>query len=93
MLLSGLHDSARRRRAAVLIPGRKPIRALLLLAALVSVVSAGRAGAAPRDVRVYPIPGSRLGTMHTEIAFRGVAPSQLGAVSVIGSRSGAHADS
>jgi Arylsulfotransferase (ASST) len=51
---------------------------------------AGRADASSGEVSAYPTPGGRLATVHTEIAFRGVAPSRVGAVTVTGSRSGSH---
>ena len=41
-------------------------------------------------VSVFPIPGDIVAAPHTQIAFRGVAPSMLGRVRVVGSRSGRH---
>jgi Arylsulfotransferase (ASST) len=41
-------------------------------------------------VSVFPIPGSRVATPQTQIAFRGVSPAGLGTVSVVGSRTGPH---
>ena len=93
MLLSRGDDPARRPRAAVLSPVGRCFGALLAAVALVSLALTGQALAASGQVRVYPIPGSRLAPVHTEIAFRNVVPSQLGPVSVIGSRSGPHAGS
>ena len=58
----------------------------MIIAALLFAPSALAAG----QVSVYPIPGSRLATIHTQISFRGVAPSAIGAITVTGSRSGAH---
>jgi Arylsulfotransferase (ASST) len=42
-------------------------------------------------VSVFPIPGARVATPQTQIAFRGIAPSRLGRIRVVGSRSGQHA--
>jgi hypothetical protein len=42
-------------------------------------------------VSVFPIPGSQLATPQTQIAFRGIPPSQIGPMVVTGSRSGVHA--
>jgi Arylsulfotransferase (ASST) len=42
-------------------------------------------------VSVFPIPGDRVAAPPTQIAFRGVAPSMLGGIRVIGSRTGPHA--
>ena len=39
---------------------------------------------------MFPISGSRVAPPHAQISFRGVAPSQIGAVTVTGSRSHAH---
>jgi Arylsulfotransferase (ASST) len=91
VLLSLIDDPARRRRAALLIAAWKRLgrRSAAVLIALGSLAAAA-SGAAEAAVRVYPIAGSRLATPQTEIAFRGISPAQLGAVSVVGSRSGTH---
>ncbi|MCW2506459.1 MAG: ArsR family transcriptional regulator [Actinomycetia bacterium] len=44
----------------------------------------------PPAVSVFPIPGSRVATPQTQIAFRGVSPAGLGPVTVVGSRTGTH---
>jgi hypothetical protein len=49
------------------------------------------AGAQAATVTVFPIPGGHVAAPSTQITFRGVAPSQLGPITVTGSRSGAHA--
>jgi hypothetical protein len=46
--------------------------------------------ASPDFVAVYPLPGSRIASNRTEISLRGVPREDLGAVTVIGSMSGAH---
>jgi len=63
--------------------------ALLTAALLVSHVAG--ALAQPGPVSVFPIPGSQVALPATQIVFRGVAPSSIGAIEVSGSRSGAHA--
>ncbi len=47
--------------------------------------------AASPAVSVFPISGSRVAPPHAQISFRGIAPSQIGSVTVTGSRSHAHA--
>ena len=42
-------------------------------------------------VSVYPIPGARTASPQTQIAFRGLPVTRLGALTVTGSRSGPHA--
>ncbi|HTX11856.1 MAG TPA: arylsulfotransferase family protein [Solirubrobacteraceae bacterium] len=39
---------------------------------------------------VFPIPGARVASPQTQIAFRGISPGQIGRVVVTGSRSGRH---
>jgi Arylsulfotransferase (ASST) len=65
------------------------IAALLVSAvAILSSTSGVHASSAPVDV--FPIPGSRAATPQTQITVRGVPSGQLGAITVVGSRSGAH---
>jgi hypothetical protein len=64
-----------------------------LVAVVMAFAAAVSAAAASAAVSVYPTSGSRLATPHTQIAFRGVAASSLGTVTVAGSRSGAHTGS
>ena len=49
-----------------------------------------RRAAAPPPVDVFPIPGGRVASPATQITFRGVAPSQIGQITVQGSASGVH---
>jgi hypothetical protein len=64
-----------------------------LVLALVAL-SLGARGAAAQSqqlgVSAFPIPGSRVVSPQTQIAFRGVAPAGLGAIQVNGSQSGSH---
>ena len=39
---------------------------------------------------MYPLPGSKYTVPGTQIAFRGLPASSIGAISVVGSKSGAH---
>jgi hypothetical protein len=49
------------------------------------------AAAASAPVSVFPIPGARVASPATQIAFRGVPARQLGTILVSGSQSGPHA--
>jgi hypothetical protein len=69
---------------------RLPILALGVIPALI-VPSQVSAQPAPLAVAAFPSPGSRLASPHSQIAFRGVAPASLGSITVIGSKTGAHA--
>jgi hypothetical protein len=62
----------------------------VLVAVGVALGSATAAQAAPASVSVFPIPGGRLAAPSTQITFRGLPASQLGAISVTGSKSGTH---
>jgi len=56
-----------------------------------ALMGAGAAAAQPATgVSVYPLPGSRYEMPATQIAFRGIAASEIGAISVVGSKSGTH---
>ena len=75
----------------------RPHRQRIRLAATAVLVAAGAAlgpaaaaQAAASAVSVFPIPGGRVAAPSTQITFRGVPASQLGAISVTGSKSGAH---
>ena len=63
---------------------------------LAGLVAAGLllAAAAPAQgassVAVYPSPGTSYNLPATQISFRGIAPSQLGQITVVGSQSGPH---
>ena len=50
----------------------------------------GTVSAATPTVAVFPIPGARVASPQTQIAFRGVPIDQVGKVVVTGSRSGVH---
>ncbi len=62
--------------------------ALTIAAALWALGTAAAASAATVDV--FPIPGGHVASPTTQITFRGAPVSQFGAISVTGSRSGAH---
>lgn len=69
---------------------------ILVFVVLMSGAAAAGAKAVRRHahrpvVSVFPIPGDQVATPQTQIAFRGVAPSRLGRIRVLGSRSGQHA--
>ena len=50
----------------------------------------GSVSAATPTVTVFPIPGARVASPQTQIAFRGMPIGQVGKVVVTGSRSGVH---
>lgn len=60
------------------------------LVVVLALSSAPRSHAAAPAVAVYPIPGARVATEHTQITIRGLPTSQFGAITVTGSESGAH---
>jgi Arylsulfotransferase (ASST) len=65
-----------------------------LLGAIGPLMLAGFAPGAPRagpQVYVFPIPGSRVASPHSQIVFRGVPMTGIGPISVVGSTSGVHA--
>jgi hypothetical protein len=76
-------------------PGRDTRRRLrraasvVLMAAGAAVAPAAAAQAA--TVSVFPVPGAHVAAPAAQITFRGVPASQLGPISVTGSKSGAHA--
>ena len=66
-------------------------RALLLTVSAVALLGAAPAGAAaqaPNRVTVFPSPGNKFAHPGTQVSFRGVAAGRLGAVTIVGSRSG-----
>ena len=65
---------------------------IALLVALLMLVAgpAGRSSRGESAVSVFPVAGSRLGPPGTQITFRGLPASQLGKITVTGSRSGNH---
>jgi hypothetical protein len=66
------------------------MRRSLVLVLAVLLASAASARAAAPAVSVFPVPGSRTASPQTQIAFRGLPVSQLGAIAVSGSVSGSH---
>jgi hypothetical protein len=63
---------------------------LALVSGLVAGLPAGVALAQSPAVSVYPSPGTSYNLPGTQITFRGIAPNQIGAVTVAGSASGTH---
>jgi hypothetical protein len=57
---------------------------------MVLLALAGCSSAAAAEISVYPAPGVSTAMPGTQISFRGAAPSQLGPITVSGSRSGRH---
>ncbi len=62
--------------------------AALGAAAVLGPAAAAHAATAP--VNVFPIPGGHLAAPSTQITFRGIPATQIGPVTVTGSKSGAH---
>ena len=85
-------------RSARRMSGHRPgLRWLTLGCVLAAVGVLGFAQAAPGSPRagaqvyVFPIPGSRVASPHSQIVFRGVPITRIGTVTVVGSKSGTHA--
>ncbi len=74
--------------------GHLPVLGWVVAAALVAIFSGvlGTAGAraASPAVSVFPIAGDRVADPTTQLTFRGIPASQLGAITVTGSESGVH---
>ncbi len=69
-------------------------RTRLVLGALgAALLVSGAVSSSALAADVFPIPGARVASPGTQIAFRGIAPSQLTGITVTGSRSGAHGGS
>ncbi|HEY2160319.1 MAG TPA: arylsulfotransferase family protein [Solirubrobacteraceae bacterium] len=67
------------------------MRRLAVFVAALGVLTVVAAPAAqPSAVSVFPIPGDRVASPQTQIAFRGLSPSALSNISVVGSRTGVH---
>lgn len=66
----------------------RAVRLAVCLTALSAASAGGAAAATP--VTVYPFPGSSFEEPDTQIAFRGVPADQIGTVTAVGSKSGAH---
>src|ERR1700729_1345414 len=62
----------------------------VLIAAAAALGPAAGAQAASAPVSVFPVAGGRVAAPSTQITLRGVPASQLGAISVTGSKSGTH---
>ena len=62
----------------------------LFVCAAAALGPAAVAQAASAPVSVFPIPGGHVAAPSTQITIRGVPASQIGAVSVMGSKSGGH---
>ncbi|HET7048824.1 MAG TPA: arylsulfotransferase family protein [Solirubrobacteraceae bacterium] len=73
---------------------RRGAWALVCVLAAIGLLAFARAApGSPRagqQVYVFPIPGSRVASPQSQIAFRGVPITAIGAVTVVGSRSGTH---
>jgi hypothetical protein len=78
------------RRAGISLRHLRHRAALTCAVVVASLGLAAPARAAGPPVSVFPVPGSRLATPVTQIAFRGVPPGQLGPIVVTGSVSGPH---
>jgi Arylsulfotransferase (ASST) len=72
---------------------RKPLHrsALVGVAALLVGLCLEGCGSGTPLLTAFPIPGGRVASPQTQIAFRGVPAGRLGRVTVTGSRSGRHA--
>lgn len=69
----------------------KKVLRLAAAAAVCAIVAVlASAAAASASVDVYPFPGSGYEMPEAQIAFRGIPASQIGTVTVVGSKSGAH---
>src|SRR5271154_64169 len=82
-----LRVSERRRRSA----GAGVAAFAALLIGLSVAGCGGSVSAATPTVTVFPMPGARVASPETQIAFRGLPIAQVGRVIVTGSRSGVHA--
>ena len=59
-------------------------------AVVLALAGATAAQAASPAVSVFPSPGTHYNLPRTQITFRGIAPGEIGSVTVVGSASGAH---
>jgi hypothetical protein len=66
------------------------VAGLSLLAGGASALTGGTSPHSPPAVSVFPSPGSHAALPGTQISFRGIAPAKIGAITVVGSRSGVH---
>src|SRR5579862_5173535 len=67
-----------------------PIRAIACMLVGGAIVLSSCGDPALATVSVFPIPGSRVASPDTQIAFRGASITTLGRIVVIGSRTGRH---
>jgi hypothetical protein len=78
------------------IPGPAPSRRRIVLAVvgsafgLLALLGAAPGARASTPVAVFPISGDRVATRNTQIVIRGIPTSQLGTITVTGSKSGVH---
>jgi Arylsulfotransferase (ASST) len=92
---SGLSTRHGRRQLGVTECKRRSAGAAVIAVAatLIGLSLAGCGGsvsAATPSVAVFPIPGARVASPQTQIAFRGIPISEVGKIVVTGSRSGVH---
>jgi hypothetical protein len=71
------------------LTGLRRATSLVLVAAAAALAPAAVAHASA-PVNVFPIPGGRVAAPSSQITFRGVPASQLGPITVTGSKSGSH---
>ena len=64
------------------------MRVVLAVSGALALLTA--AGPAEAAVSTFPLPGTGTASPRTQISFRGIAPDEIGAVRVTGSRSGRH---
>ena len=69
---------------------RRARRVASVLFVAVAAALAPAAAAQAATVSVFPVPGGHVAAPATQITFRGVPASQLGSITVTGSKSGAH---
>jgi hypothetical protein len=62
----------------------------VVLAGLATLLPASAWAQSGTPVAVYPSPGTSYNQPHQQIVFRGVPPSQVGSISVVGSQTGPH---
>ncbi|HEY5318213.1 MAG TPA: arylsulfotransferase family protein, partial [Solirubrobacteraceae bacterium] len=69
---------------------RSVVGGLVAAVALLAAAPAPPAAQAQPAVSVFPLPGARYELPAAQIVFRGIPASEIGAVSVVGSKSGVH---
>ncbi len=78
------------RRGRILILGLLAICSAVLVAWASAATPASAARPPSPRVYVFPIAGDRVASPNTQLTFRGVSAGALGAISVVGSRTGMH---